>query len=257
MKMQRFSGAVASRVVDASFGSVVEHAHDQPLLSLYMLGSYTSVSEAGDVHIDTPSAVYYAAGEAHANWIGAFGFEQIEIEFDPAWLRASLPRVPVTRWIGGRMAAAARRLAQLWLLPDVGEAALRAATGEFFGAASHLSDPPRPRWLEYVCRRLREEPNVSISTVAREVGLSPGWLAEAYRSTTGEGWQETACRHRVELATRMLRESASSAADAAAAAGFCDQSHMIRCFRRVLGCTPGDVTQNRGAMRTLPSMSPS
>ncbi len=40
---------------------------------------------------------------------------------------------------------------------------------------------------------------------------------------------------------RLLREDASTLADVAAASGFCDQSHMNRAFRAVLGRTPVQV----------------
>jgi AraC family transcriptional regulator len=45
---------------------------------------------------------------------------------------------------------------------------------------------------------------------------------------------------RVERAARLLRDTAMPLADVAAACGFCDQSHLARSFRHVLGCTPSD-----------------
>jgi AraC-like DNA-binding protein len=43
---------------------------------------------------------------------------------------------------------------------------------------------------------------------------------------------------RVDRARRMLAHGAD-VADAAAAAGFCDQSHLHRHFTRTVGVTPG------------------
>ena len=52
---------------------------------------------------------------------------------------------------------------------------------------------------------------------------------------------ETVRRRRVERATVQLRASTAPLADIAAECGFCDQSHMNRAFRAVLGRTPLDV----------------
>ncbi|MDQ4087634.1 MAG: helix-turn-helix domain-containing protein, partial [Pseudomonadota bacterium] len=77
--------------------------------------------------------------------------------------------------------------------------------------------------------------------LADELGLSPAWLAEAWRSTVGEGIGQALRRRRVATAANLLRVTALPAAQIAAAAGFCDQSHMIRAFHAVLGRTPAQV----------------
>ena len=45
-------------------------------------------------------------------------------------------------------------------------------------------------------------------------------------------------RHRVDAAARLLRESAMSAGEIAAACGFTDASYFGKVFRREFGCTP-------------------
>lgn len=57
----------------------------------------------------------------------------------------------------------------------------------------------------------------------------------------GKGIGETMRRKRVERATSLLRCSDAPAAEIAVAAGFCDQSHMIRAFRGLIGRTPSQV----------------
>lgn len=60
---------------------------------------------------------------------------------------------------------------------------------------------------------------------------------------------ETAARFRVERAARLLRETDHACAYIAHEAGFCDQSHMNRTFRRLLGRAPSEVRDDRGAFR--------
>src|SRR5579864_3987499 len=111
--LRSFSGVSVRRVIDRSHACVPEHAHDWPVLSLFVIGSYLNETEVGKKFISGPSAVFYRAGAAHRNTTAEVGFEQIEIEFDPNWLgRWLVPTVPVTRWIGGRAGRETRYLAQ-------------------------------------------------------------------------------------------------------------------------------------------------
>jgi AraC family transcriptional regulator len=64
------------------------------------------------------------------------------------------------------------------------------------------------------------------------------WLSRAYRCWRGEGLCEALRRRRVEAAAILLESSDKSLAEIAAAAGFCDQSHMNRAFKKHLGRTP-------------------
>ena len=61
----------------------------------------------------------------------------------------------------------------------------------------------------------------------------------------GEGVGETRRRRRVETASALLRNTRLPLAEVALAAGFCDQSHMNRCFAAVLGRTPLQVRRER------------
>jgi AraC family transcriptional regulator len=65
---------------------------------------------------------------------------------------------------------------------------------------------------------------------------------------------ETLRRRRVEQACKLLRRSTLALAEVAASTGFCDQSHMNRCFQAVLGRTPARVRMecsDRAALRSL------
>lgn len=241
--IRRLSGCRVTRITDRAHARVDEHSHDWPVLSLYVLGGYTNRTTVGESRVSSPSATLYRAGEAHANTIGENGYEQIQLEFDPDWL--DLPALhsfdPVLSWIGGPVAASARALAALWQQPGAREAELAEATRTFLRLASSAGRPPKPPWLDHAVQRLTSDAPPSTIDLARELGMNPGWLAEAYRRAMGEGVAETVVRRRVEVSARLLRETEEPAAEVASAAGFCDQSHMIRAYRKWLGRTPSQV----------------
>jgi AraC family transcriptional regulator len=247
--LRSFSGACVRRVIDRSHACVPEHAHDWPVLSLFVIGSYLNETEIGTTFISGPSAVLYRAGAAHRNTTAAVGFEQIEIEFDPNWLgRRLVPTLPVMRWDGGRAASETRCLAHACEVA-ASENHLRAALQRFLEVASRQPRCEPAGWIGTINRRLRQDATLNISDLAREVRRHPSWVGSAYKNATGEGLQETAARLRVERATRLLRETAQPYASIALDAEFCDQSHMNRTFRRVLGRSPAAVREERWSFR--------
>jgi len=247
--LQRFSGASIRRVIDRSSAHVPEHAHDWPLLSIFVIGGYLNETELGETFIAGPSAILYRARAAHQNTIASVGFEQIEIEFDPAWLgRGMLPGGPVSRWIGGGAGAEARTLAKV-CGRETTEEHLRAAVRRFVERAKHEPKREAPSWIGTITRRLSQDTTLKVSDLATVVKRHPSWLGTAYRRATGEGVLETAARFRLERAARLLRETDLPSAWIAVEAGFCDQSHMNRSFRRTLERLPSAVREDRRDFR--------
>jgi AraC family transcriptional regulator len=248
--LHRFTGAFVRRVIDRGHTRVPEHAHDWPMVSIFVIGSYLNETEIGEKFIAGPSAVFYRAGAAHRNTISADGFEQIEIEFDPAWLgRSFLPALPVQRWIGGDTRAVRQSLLHT-CGPNGSDLPLRDALRRFLGTAQEPACEP-PDWIGTVVRRLKNDTTLRVKDLAQGLDRHPSWIGSSYRRATGEGLQETAARFRVERAASLLRESEQSCARVAFEAGFCDQSHMNRTFQRVLGRSPTEVREDRLSFRRV------
>jgi AraC family transcriptional regulator len=201
----KLSGASVRRVVDRSHARIPEHAHDWPVLSIFVLGRYSNQTELGEMVIAGPSAVLYRAGAAHRNIVGSIGFEQIEIEFDPAWIGCSLiPDAPVSRWLGGSTGAEARTLGRL-CGQVMDEDQLRSVLQRFLQrASSQIAHGPRI-WVETATQRLREDTTLRVCDLANEMRRHPSWLGTASRRATGEGLLETA-RFRIERSMLVARD---------------------------------------------------
>lgn len=93
-------------------------------------------------------------------------------------------------------------------------------------------------------RRIREwldahpEQNVSVHTLAEIAGLSPYYLVRTFRKHVGIPPHQYQKNVRV-LKARKLLASGAAISEVAYQAGFCDQSHLNRCFKTTLGVTPG------------------
>jgi AraC-like DNA-binding protein len=78
----------------------------------------------------------------------------------------------------------------------------------------------------------------SSETLERWTGLSRFELARQFRRCLGTSPHRYATMRRLDCAKRHISADASLA-DAAAASGFADQSHMTRQFKRAYGVSPG------------------
>lgn len=98
-----------------------------------------------------------------------------------------------------------------------------------------------PQWLERVRKILEQrfaEP-YKLSEIAAEAGVHPVHLAREFRKYYGYSVGEYLRRVRIEYACRELMDSNVAVTNIAFAAGFADQSHFSRTFKRLCGTTPG------------------
>jgi len=107
--------------------------------------------------------------------------------------------------------------------------------------------PPRPArrpttWLLHARDLLHDRAHdaLRLSEVADAVGVHASRLSREFRRFFGVVPGEYLRRLRINVAARQLTESDTSIAAIAAAAGFSDQAHFSRAFRRVTGQSPRD-----------------
>ena len=93
------------------------------------------------------------------------------------------------------------------------------------------------RAVELMRRRITD--SLSLDELAHAAGLSPFHFARQFKTATGHPPHDYLIRLRVDRAQELMRtERAWTMAAVAQDAGFADQSHKARHFKRVLGVTP-------------------
>jgi AraC-like DNA-binding protein len=237
------------------------HTHDRFGIGVIVRGGHRSASGRGVVEARANDAIMVNPGEVHdgspldergrawrmlyfepsllcdaAGELTGFDARQIEltqpVAHDP-WLKALFERlflVAVT--LPGPGDALARETALVSMFGHVGRhhttlmrTSSLAATGPITRAKARIDDDPAAV--------------LTLAELAAEAGMSRFQLLRGFAHEMGLPPHAYRMQRRVALARQLIARG-SALADAAAAAGFADQSHMTRAFVRLLGVTPAN-----------------
>jgi AraC-like DNA-binding protein len=92
--------------------------------------------------------------------------------------------------------------------------------------------------------------NISLESLAQIAYLSPFHLLRAFRKAIGLPPHEYLINLRIEHAKQLLTQG-RAIADAAFETGFCDQCHLNRHFKRIVGVTPGQYLKKSNFVQNL------
>jgi AraC family transcriptional regulator len=118
------------------------------------------------------------------------------------------------------------------------------------GTTAHRRERSRGGLAPSVRRRVldlmdaRPDTRLTIDALAREAGLSPAHFARAFKESMGRAPHQHLVALRLERARRLLDAPDAALADVAFRAGFADQAHFTRFFKRQFGVTPGTLLRS-------------
>jgi AraC-like DNA-binding protein len=227
------------------------HTHDQFGIGLIVRGAQRSASGRGLVEAGPGDLITVNPGEVHdGKPLDASGRRWHMLYVEPARLldaavdvapgRGFEFQAPVIRDV--ELVDAFRRLfGATTTAGDAlrSEAALLALVAQLLRPADR-DNAATGTGVARARERIDDEPAAqrSLAELAAEAGLSRYQFLRAFTRLTGLPPHAYVLQRRVQRA-RQLVATGLPLADAAAASGFSDQSHMTRCFVRSLGLTPG------------------
>lgn len=112
---------------------------------------------------------------------------------------------------------------------------------------SSYSDGLSPSLLQQVTEYIHEhlQQDLKLVELSAIVQLSPYYFLRLFKQRMGITPHQYILQCRIERAKYLLEHSQLSIADIATRTGFCDQSHLTRCFKRSLGITPKRLSKTR------------
>lgn len=230
------------------------HAHKRALFCFVMAGNYTEEYGGRTRECKSSTLLFHPPDELHAEQFHDAGGRSFIIEMEPGWLAQVGQRLNVADnsadFESGVFEMLARRLYREFAQPDCAspliiEGLMMEMLGETVRRPATERHKP-PRWLllarELIHARFTE--NLSLAEVAGNVGVHPVYLAQTfhkiYQCTIGDYVR----RLRIEYACHELAASGRPIVEIALAAGFCDQSHFARTFKRAIGTAPSQYRES-------------
>lgn len=218
------------------------HTDHHSRISYVLRGGYREESGQSSILMTAGEVLLKSRKVEHEDAFGEDGAVLLALEFldeDP-FDTVSVPRL----WHKRADAFALRHTTAFLEAALAGDACTISAAGYDLlsstvkEAAWHRSAPPP--WLKRLRCELEENglAAVNVGARARTMGTHPAHASRLFRRCFGVSITEHAQAQSVRRAIAHL-DSEASLREAAIAAGFYDQSHMNRVFRRMTGRTPG------------------
>lgn len=216
------------------------HTDTHSRISFLLRGAYREESRAGALRMSPGDVLLKSRRARHEDVFGEAGAILVALEFhgdDPFDLAgADLWRCRADAFALRHAVA----LLEAALASDC--AAVGAAGADLLAAGAHSVERPNaPAWIERLKQALEETPlaGVDVAAHAQAAGVHVSHLSRLFRRCYGASITEHAQAHSVRRALGPLAQPQLPLSEIALAAGFYDQSHMSRVFRRVTGRTPG------------------
>jgi AraC-like DNA-binding protein len=253
---------VALKGVDAMSASTARtfprHTHDQYGIGVIDTGGHASISGRGQVEAAAGSLIFVNPGEVHdGRALGGRTRSWRMLYLEPAAMLAARTDVLEGTQVAPTFAApvfADDRLRHVF------DAAFDDATRYHEDGQDMVAETAMLRLVAHLAvnlasqgrtdsestasvRRVRERIDddpaapLTLTALAGEAGTSRYQLLRAFAREIGLTPHAYIIQQRLALARRLIRDG-SALVDAAAAAGFSDQSHLTRAFARQFGVTP-------------------
>jgi AraC family transcriptional regulator len=251
----RTVGGLALAEVTYEAGQRIHRAaHGNPRFVLVLKGSVTEgdAAHAGTQH-GASTLIFEAAGQPHSYQVSANGAICLVVDMEPGWIARAEVHAPVftgtQAFRRGLVLHLAHRLyGEFRLRDDVSRLAIESLVLGIIAEASrraHAVERAVPLWLRTALAliELNFAEQLSLASVARQVGVHPVHLARTFRDVYQTPFAAHIRGLRIEYARQQLAGTAALS-DIACAAGFCDQSHFSRCFKQHTGLTPAAYRAN-------------
>jgi AraC family transcriptional regulator len=229
---------------------VPRHRHLRPYFYLVLEGDCTEVYENKVRSVGPLTLVFHSPEGTHEDHWQRAGGRCFSVEFAHSRMECAREHA---RLVDG--AAYVRSGDPIWLairlhrefhsMDDVSPLAMEGLTLEILAAVSRSSrsrlERNPPRWLVNARELLHDRFTewLVLDDIAAAVDIHPVHLCRAFRNQYGCAIGDYVRNLRVDFAARQLSTSQHSLVEIALAAGFSDQSHFTKAFRRCTGMTPG------------------
>lgn len=226
------------------------HSHENARLVYVLRGAFSENYGAKKRECAPFTTIFRPPLETHSENYYGKGIVCLSVDIEPGWL-ASLHQYGIN--LDRSAAYSSRELVSLITrlntefdnLDNISALAIETLMLEI---AIEIARPERtmsskagmPRWLlnarDYICAEFTSD--LKVSEIAKAANVHPVHLTRVFQKAYGCTIVEYIQRLRIDLACSMIATTNKPLAEIAVMAGFSDQSHFCRTFKRLVKLTP-------------------
>ena len=249
---------VLTEAFQRPMSSFPRHAHELACLTFVLKGHCIETFDHKAYECGPVSAIVKPAGEVHANRYGQDGARCLILEIEPKRIQtqSSFSKVfaQPAYLRGDSFTALGTRIYKEFKTADFAsalciEGLVLEVIGQTERSRHKLPNFAAPKWLARARELCHDKFNeaLTLSEVAKEVGINPAHLARTFRRHHGCTLGEYVRRLRLDRAAHDITHTLKSFAEIAVEYGFYDQSHLTHAFKVHTGMTP---TEFRAAVKS-------
>jgi AraC family transcriptional regulator len=245
-------GAIFTNLRHASPRRLPSHSHELPFFALLLEGEYGERYQRRERQFRPFTIHFRPAGVPHQDEVGPRGVRFFEIEIRPGWRQRLADGSAALDlayddcqggrllWLGVKMF---REFQGATVSDPLDDLSIESLLVEMLGYVArrrreNVTQPPA--WLGRITEKLAAEycQRLTLDELGREAGVHPVHLSRVFRRCVGDGIGDYVQRLRIRAACEQMLVPEISMAEISLAAGFADQSHFTRVFRKATGMTP-------------------
>lgn len=244
----RMKHFVLIEAMHAPGSAVPPHVHHAASLTFTIQGSSVECFEDSKLEAQSGGLLLRPADRLHSDWIGQRGVHILTIEIDSNYAASVDGFGKVFQrpsyFSGGVLPSLAQRIYHESKTRDTAaELIIEGLMLEMLGTVSRNSRGPAlkaPAWLAKAKRICAEQfrESIHLSDIAHRVGVHPTHLARAFKNLHKLTLGDYVRQLRIDWAAGELTRTDESITNLAVAAGFYDESHFIRSFKKQFGVSP-------------------
>jgi AraC family transcriptional regulator len=249
IRWRRVTGLTLAEVEYEPDQHIHRQTHAHARFVLVLSGALAETLNGQRVVHPASTLLFRGANEPHSYAASPHGARCLVVDMDAAWLDRARRQAPLvahsTAFRRGLLLQLAHRLyGEFRRRDEVSRLVIESLTLGVLAEASRRQEAlaaQAPLWLQLAIALIDQQfqERLPLTSVARHVGVHPVHLARTFRRVYQTTFASYVRQVRIEFARGQLAGSAALS-DIAVAAGFCDQSHFSRCFKRYTGLTPAE-----------------
>ncbi|HWS72940.1 MAG TPA: AraC family transcriptional regulator [Thermoanaerobaculia bacterium] len=247
-RLHEVAGLTLSTTLHEPGTALARHEHERPYFCFVLGGAFDESDGRQSHRCATGTLVFHPAGDRHADRFGAAAARCLNVELPREWQAARGALAPAfesrAQRDERRLGDIASRLHRELLCGDAAsELAMQGIALELAAEWSRTVELPSATrtqsWLSEAERIVRDDfrSRIEFGAVAARVGVHPVHLSREFRRAHRMTMTEFVSRLRVDFAAERIRATDLPLACIALDAGFADQSHLSKVFRRFTGTT--------------------